>query len=314
MSLLLQALQKAAKSREEGEPGAASPAAGELTLDPMQSEPTLQEEMPDSPPTPAQAATVVHAGRTPGFDAIDYVRDHQMIVFLALALLIAVGYGAYVYIQISNPGLFRSSPRPVPSAAPLASTSTTTTPTAAVNPPVAAKISGMPATTSETAAAPAQSVFDEPAALTPRVPVAKTVRLRRVASTAEATVSTAGDASVETVVVKSSSDPSRISVLRQPATVEPVNPTLMQAYQALQSGDFARAKTLYQQVLDAEPSSVDALLGLGAIAAKDAGSNKPRSTTSACSNWNRATLLPRADLLRSSAGRTGKAAKRASNC
>ena len=87
MSLLLQALQKAAKSREEGEPGAASPAAGELTLDPMQSEPTLQEEMPDSPPTPAQAATVVHAGRTPDFDAIDYVRDHQMIVFLALALL-----------------------------------------------------------------------------------------------------------------------------------------------------------------------------------------------------------------------------------
>ena len=76
------------------------------------------------------------------------------------------------------------------------------------------------------------------------------------------------DASVETVVVKSSSDPSRISVLRQPATVEPVNPTLMQAYQALESGDFAKANTLYQQVLDMEPRSVDALLGLGAIAAK----------------------------------------------
>ena len=268
MSLLLQALQKAAKSREEGEgePGATPRAAGELTLDPVQSEPTLQEEMPDSPPTPAQAATVVQAGRTPGFDPIDYVRDHQMIVFLALALLIAVGYGAYVYIQLSNPGLFRSSPRPVPSAAPLASAST---PTAAANPPVAAKISGMPATTSETAVAPARTVFDEPAALAPRDPVAKPVRLRRVASTAEAAVSAAADASVETVVVKSSSDPSRISVLRQPATVEPVNPTLMQAYQALQIGDFARARTLYQQVLDMEPRSVDALLGLGAIAAKE---------------------------------------------
>ncbi len=271
MSLLLQALQKAAKSREEGEdePGAAPPAAGELTLDPMQSEPTLQEEMPDSRPTPAQAATVVQAGRTPGFDPIDYVRDHQMIVFLALALLIAFGYGAYVYIQISNPGLFRSSPRPVPSAAPLASASTPTTPTAAVNPPVAAKISGMPATTSETAVAPAHSVFDEPAALAPRDPVAKPVRLRRVASTAEAAVNASVDSPVETVVVKSSSDPSRISVFRQPATVEPVNPTLMQAYQALQSGDFAKASTLYQQVLDMEPRSVDALLGLGAIAAKE---------------------------------------------
>ena len=271
MSLLLQALQKAAKSREEGEgePKAAPPVAGELTLDPMHSEPTLQEEMPDSPPTQAQAATVVQAGRTPGFDPIDYVRDHQMIVFLALALLIAFGYGAYVYIQISNPGLFRSSPRPVPSTAPLASASTPTTPTAAVNPPVAAKISGMPATTSEPAVSPAHSVFDEPAALAPRDPVARPVRLRRVASTAEAAVSAGTDASVETVVVKSSSDPSRISVLRQPATVEPVNPTLMQAYQALESGDFAKANILYRQVLDMEPRSVDALLGLGAIAAKE---------------------------------------------
>lgn len=270
MSLLLQALQKAAKSREEGEgePKAAPPVAGELTLDPMHSEPTLQEEMPDSAPTPAQAATVVQAGRTPGFDPIDYVRDHQMIAFLALALLIAFGYGAYVYIQISNPGLFRSSPRPGPSAAPLASASTPTV-TAAGNPPVAAKISGMPATTSETAVAPAHSVFDEPAALAPRGPVAKPVRLRRVASSAEAAVSAGTEASVETVVVKSSSDPSRISVLRQPATVEPVNPTLMQAYQALESGDFTKANLLYQQVLDMEPRSVDALLGLGAIAAKE---------------------------------------------
>ena len=271
MSLLLQALQKAAKSREEGEgePKAPPPGAGELSLDPLQSEPTLREEMPDRPATPAQAqaATVVQAGRTPGFDPIDYARDHQMMVFLALALLIAFGYGAYVYIQISHPGLFRSSPHPVPSASPLASASTPAASAAPVTPPLAAKISGMPAITSETTVAPAPSV--ELAAVVQRDPVSKPFRLRRIASTADAPVIVNADAPVETVVVKSSADPSRISVLRQPATVEPVDPTLMQAYQALQSGDFARATTLYQQVLDAEPRSVDAMLGLGAIAAKE---------------------------------------------
>ena len=51
--------------------------------------------------------------------------------------------------------------------------------------------------------------------------------------------------------------------------VVPVDPTLMQAYEALQQGDLAQARSLYQQVLQAEPRSIDALLGLGAIAWKE---------------------------------------------
>jgi Tfp pilus assembly protein PilF len=265
MSLLLQALQKAAKNRDEGEGETASipAAADELTLDPMEPEPTLQEEMPINRPTPAQAATVVQAGRAPGFDPIDYARDHQMIVFLALALLAAIGYGIYVYIQISNPGLFRSSPRPVPAAGPIASASTQATP------PAAAKISGMPATIFAAPVAPAPTVLDEPTTLARPDTAAKPARARRVATLAGMADNAIADASVETVVVRSSNDPSGISVLRQPATVEPVNPILMQAYQALQSGELAQARSLYQQVLHMEPRSVDALLGLGAIAWKE---------------------------------------------
>ena len=269
MSLLLQALQKAAKSRDEGEgePSSAASAADGLALQPIASKPMLRADMPNSAPTPAQAATVVQAGRMPAFNPIDYARDHYMIVFLAATLLVAIGYGAYVYIQISNPGMFRSSPRPGPTNAPLASASTQAAPAAPVTPPAtAAKISGMPANVSAAATAPAPLVFDEPAPLAQSDAAAKPERPRRAARAAD---SASADAPVETIVVRPAADPSGISVRRQPATVEPINPTLMQAYEALQQGDLAQARNLYQQVLGAEPRSRDALLGLGAISWKE---------------------------------------------
>jgi tetratricopeptide (TPR) repeat protein len=43
----------------------------------------------------------------------------------------------------------------------------------------------------------------------------------------------------------------------------------MQAYETLQSGDNVHAKGLYEQVLQADPRNMDALLGLGAIALND---------------------------------------------
>jgi Flp pilus assembly protein TadD len=269
MSLLLQALQKAAKTREEGEGETASVpvTADELTLDPMEPEPTLQDEMPPSRPTPAQAATLVQAGRAPGFDPIEYARDHQMIVFLALALLVAIGYGAYVYVQISSPGLFRFAPRPVPVTGPLASASIQATPPAPVTPPSPARISGMPAANLVAPVATAIAALDEPEKQAqPETAPKKAARTRRVTRVADTADRATADESVETVVVRSLSNPSGISVLRQPATVEPVNLTLMQAYEALQSGDYAQARSLYQQVLRVEPKSVDALLGSGAIA------------------------------------------------
>lgn len=55
---------------------------------------------------------------------------------------------------------------------------------------------------------------------------------------------------------------------RNTSGIVPVSATLMQAYQAMINGEDAKAKTLYEQVLDLEPRSIDALLGLGALAWK----------------------------------------------
>jgi len=283
MSLLLQALQKASKSREhgEGEPGSASGAADQLALEPIVSEPLLRDEMPNHSPTPAQAATVVQASRMPPFDPIGYAREHYMIVFLGAAVLVAIIYGSYVYIQVSNPGILRSKPAPM--TAPLVAAPASPTPAIPASPPdTAAKISGMPANTAPIAAVSgaAPPLVDDSKTVVQAGTVATepartaTLRPRRAVRAAQATVASETgivsltDPSVETVVIKTD-EAKGISVRRQPATLVPVDPTLMQAYEALQQGDLALAHRLYQQVLEAEPRSIDALLGLGAIAWKE---------------------------------------------
>jgi tetratricopeptide (TPR) repeat protein len=297
MSLLLQALQKAAKSREESEidlPVDALSMADELSLEPAPSAPHARQEAP-APPTSAQAATVVQAGSVPAFDPLDYAREHYMLTFVGIALLLAAGYGCYVYLQVNKP--FRgSAPAPAPMAtapAPQASVA------GAPPPPSSAKISGLPGGTTTAAsgagatavamanesavaapekAAPAAlaSIFDEPAtkalATNDAAPV-KPVRSAAAKPRRQAASPPLADASdsIETVVVPSShSKPSGdISVRHDAAGVTPVSPTLMQAYETLQSGDNARAKGLYEQVLHDEPRNMDALLGLGAIALND---------------------------------------------
>jgi Flp pilus assembly protein TadD len=284
MSLLLQALQKAAKSREEieGESASGSTTADQLALEPIASEPMLRDQMPNHSPTPAQAATVVQASRVPVFDPIGYARDHYMIVFVGTAVLVAIIYGSYVYIQVSSPGLLRSTPAPM--TAPLASAAAPAAPAPPASPmDTAAKISGIPADAATTAAVTtrtASSKFDDskktvqPGAVATEPARAATTRPRRTKKAAEATVTSETaivsltDPPVETVVIKTN-EAKGISVRHQPATLEPVDPTLMQAYEALQQGDLARARNLYQQVLLAEPRNIDALLGLGAIAWKD---------------------------------------------
>jgi Tfp pilus assembly protein PilF len=291
MSLLLQALQKAAKNREEGEVDLSADAlamADELALEPTPSAPRTREDAPASP-TSAQAATVMQAGRVPGFDPVEYAREHYMLTFVGVAFLLAAAYGTYVYVQVSRP--FRSS---APAPAPMAASQAPQASGASAPPPANAKISGMPGSTTEpvagatasgaaVAAEPAvapdlrtrpasPSIAYEPAARatvaresTPSKPF-PSVATKPGRQPESAPLADASD-SIETVVIPSSkSRPSGdISVRRDPAGVTPVSPTLMQAYEALQSGDHARAKGLYEEVLQAEPRNIDALLGLGAI-------------------------------------------------
>src|SRR5262245_37721531 len=110
MSLLLQALQKASKNREDGAEPAPDPLdSDELVLEPLSSA-TAEAEAPSrdrEPPamaagssSPAQAANLMQASRAPAFDPMDYVREHYMIVFIGLAFLFGAAYGAYVYIQV----------------------------------------------------------------------------------------------------------------------------------------------------------------------------------------------------------------------
>jgi tetratricopeptide (TPR) repeat protein len=297
MSLLLQALQKAAKSREESEadlPVDALAMADELELEPAPSVPRTRQEA-TAPPTSAQAATIVQAGSVPTFDPLDYAREHYMLTFVGVALLLAAGYGTYVYLQMNKP--FRSSaPVPAPiAAAPAPQASVAGTPP----PPSSAKISGLPggmttaasgagttalvmanesAVAASEKAAPAAlpSIFDQPATEAPaKKAAAPVIRVHGAAAKprrqAESPPLADASDSIETIVIPSSqSKPSSdISVRHDAAGITPISPTLMQAYETLQSGDNTRAKGLYEQVLQDEPRNMDALLGLGAIALND---------------------------------------------
>ncbi|MBC8007078.1 MAG: tetratricopeptide repeat protein [Prolixibacteraceae bacterium] len=291
MSLLLQALQKAAKSREESDVDVSVDGltvADELALEPSSS--PLREQEVGASHTFAQAATVVQAGSIPAFDPLDYAREHYMLTIVGVALLLAAGYGTYVYFQINKP--FRNS---APASAPMVATTPAPQAQIASAPPsTSAKISGLPgATSSETGAgttavaasaepaaaseqsAPgtATSIFDEPPSKTRAGNDAAPVRPLRSAAAkprrqAESPPLADASDSIETVVIpRSQSNPSGdISVRHDPASVTPISPTLLQAYETLQSGDNARAKGLYEQVLQADPRNMDALLGLGAIA------------------------------------------------
>ena len=296
MSLLLQALQKAAKSREEGEVDVSDSnalgMADELTLEPTAPAPRAHPPQAPAPSASARAAAVVQARSVPAFDPLDYAREHYMLTFIGGAFLFAAAYGTYVYMQVSRP--FRGS---APAPAPMVATPAAQASAAGAPPPTAsAKISGLPAGTTSAAggagataiamaaepattasaqspAFAANSLVDEPAAktqATKRAPPVKSVRSAVATPDRQAESPALADASdsIETVVIPSSrSKPSGdISVRHDPAGVTPINPTLMQAYEALQNGDNARAKVLYEQVLQAEPRSMDALLGLGAIA------------------------------------------------
>jgi hypothetical protein len=140
MSLLMKALEKAAKDRGEAQPqqpagespaapAAAAPAKSplELTLEPLQADaPAPPPEEPPAPPprsatqtraerNQARAATVLQATAKPAAATATAGRFRVSPV-MALGLvggLVALGFAVYVYLQITNPGLFiRKPPAP----------------------------------------------------------------------------------------------------------------------------------------------------------------------------------------------------------
>jgi len=264
MSLLMKALEKAAKDRMDAraEPVAAeatapapgpAPAANELTLEPIAAETPVvpRAEAAPRPVAPAvtpreqaqvQASTVMQASaasrpRRAGIGA--YVRAHPLPVLGTIAGLFAVGFGVYVYLQIAHPGLFieRSPLAPAKGqVVPLAQA-----PVAPAGPLPAAAL--LKEAAAESAAAAAAVPREKP-------------------RPAVAAAAPEEGAARNTVVVS-------------PGSAETVlNPMLPQAYAALQSGQLDQARRLYSDVLAAEPKNSDALLGLAAIAVRDGNSDE----------------------------------------
>ena len=146
MSLLLQALQKAAKNRE-----GAAPTPEPVEVEPARSEPVEQiapaepaepmpppvqklkepelaleeelfeaeEEVAPAPasepfepfaapaPSAAQAATILRASEEQTAGWIDWVRDRPVHTFAMLAGVFLLFYGVYVYLQLFHPALLR---------------------------------------------------------------------------------------------------------------------------------------------------------------------------------------------------------------
>ncbi|MBX3665518.1 MAG: tetratricopeptide repeat protein [Burkholderiales bacterium] len=277
MSLLMKALEKAAKDRGEAQPqqpATESPAAGtaaaataakspklELTLEPLQADaPAASEEPPAAPPPPprsaaqtrternqARAATVMQATARPAAAAAPASR-FRISPVMALGLvggLAALGFAIYVYLQITNPGLFiRRPPASAQPPAPLAQ------PAAPAQAPIA----------TGTIIAPASPAEQRAAAATPRVQPEAPPRQPAPVAAAPKPETPAQPAN-------------RIQI--SAGSAEPqVDNRLMQAYAALQSGRTGDARQLYGDAVRSDPRSINALLGLAAVALQEGNTDE----------------------------------------
>ncbi len=305
MSLLMKALEKAAKDREEADAGreaavpagaAAAPDAGganaELTLEPLPLAPqqTSAPAAKPRPPSPSPgepavaarataaapaaatresmlAATVIRAGEHESGgglgNAIGYVLEHPLVVFGPIAALFLIGYGSYIYLQMTGPGpLATQTPRPSsppPAAAPAQPLAPTPAPAPGGGPAAAAQ----PPLPLASLLPPQQegATRDKPA---PKpVATAAAVAPSQTPAPASAAAPAPAPPAVRDTIKVTSGGPTPT-----------VNPLLAEAYAALNSGNFETAPRLYNQVLRSEPNNIDARLGLAAIATQQGDSEQ----------------------------------------
>ncbi|HUO43850.1 MAG TPA: tetratricopeptide repeat protein [Burkholderiales bacterium] len=256
----MKALEKAAQDRKENNNESGPPstvaAAGsgsgasksELTLEPAA--PPLRRAAPAaaSPQETQQAATIIRAERrdSGGIGAI--VRERPLAVVIVLAVIVAIGYGAYLYLQISNPRLFAGqSPPPVRApAAIVATTPPASAGTVGTPSPPSSALTALPLLPLQNGAVPAPLAAkkeDKPAATAPETSAAPEAPAVPIAPRDTIKVSVGGAAPT-------------------------LNPLTVDAYQALVSGDLATAQQRYDQLLKSDPANLDALLGLAAIASR----------------------------------------------
>jgi tetratricopeptide (TPR) repeat protein len=258
MSLLMKALEKAAKDRGDArtEPDTTATAAASrpelsLALELLAADtpsPRLREDRQEKAgiaqssgafrAEPARAAAAMQAGRAES-NMGAYLRDHPIIILGVLAALFAIAFGSYVYLQIFHPGFFISQSPTV-----VTPSQTVQVPVAAPPPDVPQQIATAPLLQSSAAPSP-------PPEAAPTPPPAK-------------------PAAVAPAPKPAPSQPAGNAIVVKRGEVAPsVNPLLGEAYAALQTGRFDSATLLYSQLARAEPKSIDALLGLAAIALQE---------------------------------------------
>jgi tetratricopeptide (TPR) repeat protein len=282
MSLLLEALKKAEKAKEEAqrrargetpEPKAASPAVQaseartplEIVADGAQArgaEPTLAlaEEKPTPQPAAgqyrpqprAEGQVAERAAARKVFEAKFKEPNPRLPFFIALGALgvFAVGTVIYFWIQLRPPAqLVNLNPKPPAgqvAVAPAPAAPVPKAPVATVAPAAQSGIPGLPsATATATPAASAPKPAPRPVAREPEVPLLKPQpRTRASAPRAPASAGTEVSAS---------------------RAAPQVHPKVGSAYAAYLAGDLAAARADYQQALREEPGNRDALLGLAAL-------------------------------------------------
>ncbi len=287
----MKALEKAAKDREGSEPGASKDG---ISLEPIPArtaaarEPAIAAPQPArnnamaEPKQPAQAATVMKAGRSGSSSGGGILRTRPLFVFSILTGLVAAGYGGYVYLQLTNPGMFvKQAPRP-PQNTQVAVPAPAAPATAAVQAPPPLASLGAPETeTPQPAAQPAQPAGTPGKGAAPAIPVtsiataiatAASVATQTTAAVAQerkgapATAAAAPVVAAPLPLAPAAESPRDTIKVTAGSTTPVVNPLLTEAYTALNAGNLDASQRLYNQMLRSDPGSIDALLGLAAIA------------------------------------------------
>lgn len=287
----MKALEKAAKDREGGEAvTAASPKSAGLSLEPIAENagvapkpvpaatapPAARSSVSAEAKQSAKAASVMQAGRdTPSSPGI--LRRRPLFVFSVVAGLVAVSYGGYVYLQLTNPALFvKQAPRPPQSTTTAIPPPTTTA--AVTTPPSLASLDASGAEPAPVSPPqPEKGSTASPSAAPP--PSTATALPRESAAPAKTTAANTSASAASTPTAPPflpvASDAPRDNIKVTAGAGGPVlNPLLTEAYAALNAGNLDASQRLYNQVLRSEPANLDVLLGLAAIATQQGNSEE----------------------------------------
>ena len=237
MSLLMKALKRAEENRPPA-PNTAALSADELELEELTAETLRPHRSASAGGWSSATAAGLSAARSPATAE----RKSVLPWVASLAALILTGWGIYVYMMVRAP-------------APL---------TVALPPPAL-----LPPAPEIRAAAEAPVPPSEPAdagpmqgsvAGTPRQPASDADR-----AAPSARMQGSAPESPENATTRRPEN--TVAVTRGAATSAP-SPLLLSAYRAFQEGRFEEAHAQYRRLLQSEPRSQDALLGLAAIAAR----------------------------------------------